>query len=230
MGGLFGLGFIPHILVSAWIALGCSVLALSLLGLSLIFAPAELAKYLPKNTAWLKTGLLGTGLSSLAALSVELDPQYISNILLVAVTAFFFTLMILCLMDLSRQSPAKIAHQSLEKSLSSALEQPKHQSLDGYEEQDQYLKLRNDYYYKPTSALDYSYANALESIALLQASLANILNMGAEEINTVLDSTESLEDILKINDEVRKNINKALHFEQLIFSMLESFNEIIKKP
>lgn len=99
IGLLFAFGFIPGIVISTWIAFGLSILTLiflMLLVLTNAAKPSEaLKKCLCNNTACLLTGIFGTIISSLAALSIVLTPEFISVIVLVAIGAFFFMLMII---------------------------------------------------------------------------------------------------------------------------------------
>ncbi|MDP4120390.1 MAG: hypothetical protein Q8876_04945 [Bacillota bacterium] len=104
VGILFAFRYIPFIVISTWIAFGLGVLTLIFLVIGVflgaVTGPNALAKCLCKNTTCLLVGVLGTIISALAALSIVLTPVFISVITLVAIGAFFFSLMILGLIAL----------------------------------------------------------------------------------------------------------------------------------
>lgn len=104
VGILFAFGFIPGIVISAWIAFGLGVLTLIFLVYGLFLAAVSptgpLSKCLYKNTLCLLIGIFGTIITALAALSIVLTPIFISVIILVAIGGFFFSLMIFSLIAL----------------------------------------------------------------------------------------------------------------------------------
>ena len=101
IGVLFAFRYIPAIVVSAWIAFGLGVLTLILLTIGVFFAgismPNVLSKCLCLNGTCLLVGSIGTIIMALAALSISLTPAFISIIVLVALGAFFFALMLISL-------------------------------------------------------------------------------------------------------------------------------------
>ena len=103
-GVLFAFGFIPFVLTTAWIVLGLAVLTLLILVGTVIAVNArecsDLSKCLCKNGACLLTGVVGTILTSIVSLSVVLDVASVPVIVLVAVVAFFFALMLIGLTSL----------------------------------------------------------------------------------------------------------------------------------
>jgi len=104
VGVLFAFGFIPFIETAAWIALGLGVFSLIVLiaasFLAGITAPNPLSSCLCGNAACLLAGIIGTIIASIIALSIVLDPAFISVIALVAIGALFFALMIVGLISL----------------------------------------------------------------------------------------------------------------------------------
>jgi len=99
VGVLFAFGFIPFIQVATWIAFGLGVLFLILLilgvYLSAVTGSNPLSRCLCKNTSCLLAGIFGTIIATIAALSIVLTPVFISVITLVAIGAFFFSLMVI---------------------------------------------------------------------------------------------------------------------------------------
>jgi len=98
VGVLFALGFIPLINIAVWIALGLGVLVLILLVISVFLTTYiesyTLTKCLCIYTTFLLVGIIGTIISAIAALSIILIPLCIPSIALVAIGAFFFSLML----------------------------------------------------------------------------------------------------------------------------------------
>ena len=103
IGVLYALCFIPFITTAVWIAFGLGVLALIFLVagvfLAAVLQPYALIKCLRGNSTYLLVGIIGTILSALAALSIVLIPFCIPAITLIAIGAFFFTLMIFGLIN-----------------------------------------------------------------------------------------------------------------------------------
>ena len=99
IGILFAFGLIPLVFQAIIAALGLAVLALVFLLVCVLLAamtpPNLLSKCLCKNIVCLLVSVFGTILAALSALSVVLLPVFIAVIGLVAVTGFFFTLMII---------------------------------------------------------------------------------------------------------------------------------------
>ena len=112
---LFAFDFIPGIVTSTWIAFGLGVLSLVILVIGVFLAavtgPNALSKCLSRNTTCFLIGIIGTIISSLAALSIVLDTTFISVIILVAIGAFFFSLMIIGLIALINCIVCKLLHQ-----------------------------------------------------------------------------------------------------------------------
>jgi len=99
VGIVFAFGLIPLVGASILAAFGLAVLALVFLLvcvlLSAMTPPNVLSKCLCKNIVCLLVSIFGTIFATLSALSVVLLPIFIAVIGLIAVTAFFFTLMII---------------------------------------------------------------------------------------------------------------------------------------
>ncbi|MGL5973062.1 MAG: hypothetical protein ACRCZK_05080, partial [Oscillospiraceae bacterium] len=60
----------------------------------------------------------------------------------------------------------------------------------------------------------------IQSIALVEASLAHILNAEGEKIQKTLKETNDLDKILKINKEVNRTIINTTHLEQILYNKL----------
>jgi len=101
IGILFALGFIPNIVTAVWIAFGLAVLTLVILVIAVFLAVYTeskiLSKCLKRHISCLMAGILGTLISALAALSIVLNPAFISVVILVGIGAFFTSLMIISL-------------------------------------------------------------------------------------------------------------------------------------
>lgn len=65
----------------------------------------------------------------------------------------------------------------------------------------------------------------LESIALVEASIAHILNAEGEKLQKVLASTDDVEKILEVNHSVNRTMEKAAHLEHLLYNKLEALND-----
>ncbi len=63
----------------------------------------------------------------------------------------------------------------------------------------------------------------IHSIALVEASLANILNAEGEKIQYALEKEEDLETVLRVNEEVRCTLVQATHLEQVLYNILSFF-------
>ena len=106
IGVLFSLGLIPFIEIATWITLCLSVILLVLL---LIFLYNN-AGYSCSITSWclrrskrhLLAGIIGSLIASIAALSIVLTPIFLSVVILVAIGAFFFMLMITGIINFTR--------------------------------------------------------------------------------------------------------------------------------
>lgn len=102
-GAIVGIAYayriIPCILVSVWIAFILGILALILLAVSVfiaaVTAPNALSKCLCGNAACLLAGIFGTIISALIVLSIVLNHTCILAVTLVAIGAFFFSLLVI---------------------------------------------------------------------------------------------------------------------------------------
>ena len=63
--------------------------------------------------------------------------------------------------------------------------------------------------------------NLIESIALMETSLAHILNSEGEKLQKVLKETNNICEILKTNDSVNKTIINTTILEQLLYEKLK---------
>ena len=98
IGVLFSLGLIPFIEISTWITLGLSIILLVLLLAGLYNGVGDscviATRCLRRTKQHLLTGIIGSLVTSLATLSIVLTPIFLSVVILVAIGAFFFMLMI----------------------------------------------------------------------------------------------------------------------------------------
>lgn len=67
--------------------------------------------------------------------------------------------------------------------------------------------------------------DVLESIALMEAALAHILNAEGEKIQKAVDSADDTYALLAVNQSVNKTLSKAICLEQLLCCKLESLSE-----
>ncbi len=97
VGILFAFNFIPGIVIAAWIAFGLGVLTLVLVFIATLVSACchcrALIKCSARNIPCLLVGTFGTIITSIAALSIVLTNAFISVIALVALGAFFVSLM-----------------------------------------------------------------------------------------------------------------------------------------
>lgn len=63
----------------------------------------------------------------------------------------------------------------------------------------------------------------IHSIALVEASLATILNAEGEKIQYALEQAEDMETVLRVNEEVRTTLVQATHLEQVLYHILSFF-------
>lgn len=110
IGILFAFGFIPNIVTAVWIAFGFAVLTLIFLVVAVFLAVYTeskiLIKCLKRNISCLLVGIIGTLIFALAALSIVLNPAFVTVVILIGLGAFFTSLMlillicfILCIVD-----------------------------------------------------------------------------------------------------------------------------------
>jgi len=67
--------------------------------------------------------------------------------------------------------------------------------------------------------------DVLESIALMEAALAHILNAEGEKIQKIVAATDDPCKMLAVNESVNKTLSKAIYLEQLLCCKLESLGE-----
>lgn len=67
--------------------------------------------------------------------------------------------------------------------------------------------------------------DVLESIALMEAALAHILNAEGEKIQKAVASTDDTCKLLAVNESVNKTLSKAIFLEQLLCCKLESLGD-----
>lgn len=67
--------------------------------------------------------------------------------------------------------------------------------------------------------------DVLESIALVECSIAHILNAEGEKIQKVVASTDDIDKILEANESVHKVMEKAIRLELLLCSKLETLRD-----
>jgi len=106
VAALFASGLIPFITTAVWILFGLAVLFLVFLVSGVYFAALSVApalqKCICKNALCLLAGTIGTIISAIVALSIELVFTLIAVIVIIGFLAFFFALMILGLIALIR--------------------------------------------------------------------------------------------------------------------------------
>lgn len=67
-----------------------------------------------------------------------------------------------------------------------------------------------------------AYADIMESIALMEASMAHILNAEGEKLQKVLSLTDDTDKILCMNREINKTIINATHLEHTLYAKLSA--------
>lgn len=68
--------------------------------------------------------------------------------------------------------------------------------------------------------------DVLESIALVEASLAHILNAEGEKLQKVLAQSDDIEEILCVNRAVTQSVVKVTHLEQVLYDKLTALNTL----
>lgn len=71
-----------------------------------------------------------------------------------------------------------------------------------------------------------SCTDILESIALQEAAIAHILNAEGEKLQKAVEVSSSPGELLKINESIQKTILYATHLEQVLFSKLDTLQDI----
>lgn len=74
-----------------------------------------------------------------------------------------------------------------------------------------------------------SITDIIESVALEQTALSNILNAEGEKIKTALELCKSNDDLLKINKSVKSMISSITILETILHAKLELFDECLCK-
>ncbi len=69
------------------------------------------------------------------------------------------------------------------------------------------------------------YIDIIKSIALIEASIADILKAESRKIEKILDTTDNILDILETNKQVNKTIVNIIHLEQILYSKLQLASE-----
>ena len=69
----------------------------------------------------------------------------------------------------------------------------------------------------------------LESIALVEAALAHILNAEGEKLQKAVEVAKGIDELLEVNNSVRKTITGAAHLESLLLNKLEAVSGICTK-
>ena len=69
-------------------------------------------------------------------------------------------------------------------------------------------------------------AAVLESIALVETSIAHILNAEGEKLQKIIACSDNVCEILAVNESVRKTIAKATHLENALYDKMETLNEL----
>ena len=108
VGILFFFGYVPLIETAVWIAFGIAAFALAILLISAIFSNRDkVYKCLRANAGALLTGIIGTLITAIAALSIILTPGSVLIAILIGLGAIFLGVtltalvcLILCLLDL----------------------------------------------------------------------------------------------------------------------------------
>lgn len=68
-------------------------------------------------------------------------------------------------------------------------------------------------------------SDVLESIALVEASIAHILNTEGEKLQKTISSTDDICRILEVNKSVNKTIVNATHLEHMLYDKLEALKD-----
>lgn len=69
-------------------------------------------------------------------------------------------------------------------------------------------------------------SDVMESIALMEAALAHILNAEGEKLQKVLAESDNLEEIMCVNKEINRTIVNATHLEHLLYEKLSILSEL----
>ncbi len=69
-------------------------------------------------------------------------------------------------------------------------------------------------------------ADVIQSIALIEASIAHILNAEGEKIQKAVCVSKSTKELLDVNESVTKTITKVINLEQILFAKLEIAKEL----
>lgn len=104
IGILFFFDLIPAAIVTTWIAFGVAIFALAVLIIGVLFAAASssgaLIRCLCSNAVCLLVGIIGTLITTIIALSIDLATGVVGIALLFGVGAFFFLLTVIALIAL----------------------------------------------------------------------------------------------------------------------------------
>ncbi len=74
-----------------------------------------------------------------------------------------------------------------------------------------------------------AYVDVIESIALEEAGLAHIINAEGEKIQKSLELAETTEDLLKINNSVKRTLATVNHSQMLLQFKLDEVRRQLKK-
>lgn len=96
-GYLFSIGDVPNIVISSWIAFAVSLASLLILPALIAVDPSSCENCKRNYSAGLVLGAAGTLVLSLAALSIQLNPAFLSVVILVGLGAAFFTFTLIAL-------------------------------------------------------------------------------------------------------------------------------------
>lgn len=67
--------------------------------------------------------------------------------------------------------------------------------------------------------------DVLESIALVEASIAHILNAEGEKLQKVVSSTDDIDKILRVNKSVGSIIEKMIRLEQILYAKMDALDD-----
>ncbi len=99
IGILYYLAFIPSIIVAIWIAFGISILSLIILAIISVFGREKTERCVCKNGKCFTISIIGTIVTSIAALGITLATGVISRAILIGLGGFFFAFLLVNLTE-----------------------------------------------------------------------------------------------------------------------------------
>lgn len=82
----------------------------------------------------------------------------------------------------------------------------------------------------PCPDTDAALSDLIESIALIEAALAHILNAQGEELQKVVAEDSTIEEMLDVNGKINQTIGKVTGLEKILFQKLSKASELAQIP